>query len=384
MDLLGQSDIFIYDMSFIKNLNISLISIISYCLKVNITGVPFDLKNYYMNFNNINIPLLCVSELSPSVYNICLLITEFITKYTNMKKKFIGIIFLEENLFDSILNKEFFPFIKNKIIKNISNNYDLMPFTDNNESMAPSNQTLINYGISILSIENFFYNILKNPLTQKELTKSSIENIEFYLQQFAEEKKNYFDNLLKVKIESHFFKFFDNQSGLYSKNSSYGDVSKFTGPDKGFLSFFLLLKNVTKMIKFKLKNIKDKIIYANFIEYFIMDSIYNNFLKTLNCLKNLNEVYETEFNLGEAGTNGMEHIIYGIYFVYFCLKYILNLDNSGKYLNITRNFIDQITSEWSQMKNMPCDKIIQNKPNYEKNVQQYISASKDQLSQGCQ
>ena len=384
MDLLGQSAKFIYDMYFIKNLNISLISIISYCLKVNITGVPFDLKNYYMAFNNVNIPLLCVSELSPSVYNICLLLTEFITKYTNMKKAFIGIIFLEENLFDSILNKEFFPFIKNKIIKNISNNYDLMPFTDNNESMAPSNQTLINYGISILSIENFFYNILKNPLTQKELARSSLENIEFFLQQFAEEKKNYFDNLLKVKIESHFFKFFDNQSGPYSKNSSYGDVSKFTGPDKGFLSFFLLLKNVTKMIKFKLKNIKDKNMYVSFIEYFIMDSIYNNFLKTINCLKNLNEVYETEFNLGEAGSNGMEHIIYGIYFVYFCLKYILNLDNSGKYLNITRNVIDQITSEWSQMKNVPCDKIIQNKPNYEKNVQQYISASKEQLGKGYQ
>ena len=188
MDSLGQSAKFIYDMYFIKNLNISLISIISYCLKVNITGVPFDLKNYIIKFNNLNLPLLCVSELSPSVYNISILITEFITKYTRMKKKFIGIIFLEENLFDSILNKEFFPFIKNKIIKNISNNYDLMPFTDNNESMAPSNQTLINYGITILSIENFFMNILNNPLTKKELSTSTLENVEFFLQQFNEEK----------------------------------------------------------------------------------------------------------------------------------------------------------------------------------------------------
>jgi len=81
-------------------------------------------------------------------------------------------------------NKEFFPFLKNKIIKNISNNYDLMPFTDNNESMAPSNQTLINYGITILSIEKFFISILKNPLTQRELNKSTLENIEFFLQQF--------------------------------------------------------------------------------------------------------------------------------------------------------------------------------------------------------
>jgi hypothetical protein len=190
MDLIGQSAKFIYDMYFIKNLNISLFSIISYCLKVNITGVPFDLKNYNINFNNNIIPLLCVSELSPSVYNISILITEFITKYTSMKKKFIGIVFLEENLFDTLLNKEFFPFIKNKITKNIRNNYDLMPFTDNNESMAPSNQALINYGITILSIENFFNKILKNALTQKELNKSTLENIEFFLQQFNEEKKN--------------------------------------------------------------------------------------------------------------------------------------------------------------------------------------------------
>ena len=384
MDSLGQSAKFIYDMYFIKNLNISLISIISYCLKVNITGVSFDLKNYYINFNNNNIPLLCVSELSPSVYNICILITEFITKYTNMKNKFIGIIFLEENLFDSILNKEFFPFIKNKIVKNISNNYDLMPFTNNNESMAPSNQTLINYGISILSIENFFFHVLKNPLTQKGLSRSTIENIEFFLQQLGEEKKNYFENLLKIKIESHFYKFFDNQKGPYANNISYGDVSKFTGPDKGFLSFFQLSKNVTKMVKNKTKNIKDKNISIIFVEYFIMESIYNTFLKTIKTAKYLNEVYETDFNFKSIGTNGVEHIIYGIYFVYFCLKIVLNLDYCDKFLNVTRDFIEQLIGDWSKIKNMPCDKFIQNLQTYEKNVIQFISASKNQLGQGYQ
>lgn len=382
MDSLGQSAKYIYDMFFIKNLNISLVSIISYCLKVNITGVPFDLKNYIINFNNVNFPLFCVAELSPSVYNIAILITEFITKYTKMKKMFIGIIFLEENLFDTILNKEFLSFIKDKIIKNISNNYDLMPFTDNNESMAPSNQTLINYGITILSIENFFINILNNKLTKNELNSSSLSNIEFFLQQFREEKKNYFDNLLKVKIESHFFKFFDAQKGPYSKNSSYCDISKFTGPDKGFFSFFLLLKNVAKMVKFKTKNNKDMNSWTYFVEYFIMESIYNNFLKVIYCLKKLNEVYETEINLGQIGTNGLEHIIYGIYFVYFSLKIILNLDNNGKFLNATRNFIDKIASEWSQIRSMPCDIFIQNKSNFEKNIQQYISSNRAQLGQG--
>ena len=383
MDSLSLSAKFIYDMYFIKNLNISLVSIINYCLKVNITGVPFELKNYNINFNSNVMPLLCVSELSPSVYNISLLMAEFINKYSKMKNKFIGIIFLEENLFDFILNKEFFPFIKNKIVKNISNNYDLMPFTDNNESMAPSNQTLINYGITILSLEIFFKKIINNPLTKKELNKTTIESIEFFILQFDEEKKNYFENLLKVKTESHFFKFIENQSAIYSKNiSNMNEVSKFTGPDRGFLSFFQLMKNIAKMVKLKTNNNKENNNY--FIEYFIIDSIYNNFLKVMKCLKNLNEVYETDFNLGKIGTNGLEHIIYGIYYVYFCVKIILGLDKNDKYLNYTRNFLDEFISEWSQTRNIPCDFFIHNKINYEKNVQQYINNNKSQLAKGYQ
>ena len=381
MDSLSLSAKFIYDMYFIKNLNISLVSIINYCLKVNITGVPFELKNYNINFNSNIMPLLCVSELSPSVYNISLLMAEFINKYSKMKNKFIGIIFLEENLFDFILNKEFFPFIKNKIVKNISNNYDLMPFTDNNESMAPSNQTLINYGITILSLEIFFKKIINNPLTKKELNKTTIESIEFFILQFDEEKKNYFENLLKVKTESHFFKFIENQSAIYSKNIlNMNEVSKFTGPDRGFLSFFQLMKNIAKMVKLKTNNNKENNNY--FIEYFIIDSIYNNFLKVMKCLKNLNEVYETDFNLGKIGTNGLEHIIYGIYYVYFCVKIILGLDKNDKYLNYTRNFLDEFISEWSQTRNIPCDFFIHNKINYEKNVQQYINNNKSQLAKG--
>ena len=104
----------------------------------------------------------------------------------------------------------------------------------------------------------------------------------------------------------------------------------------------------------------------------------------MKCLRNLNEVYESEFHLGKVGTTGIEHIIYGIYFVYFSLKIVLNLDNNGRYLNATRNFIDGFVNEWGQIRDMPCDIFIQNKTNYERNVQQYISLSKNQLSQGIQ
>ena len=136
------------------------------------------------------------------------------------------------------------------------------------------------------------------------------------------------------------------------------------------------------MVKSKTKNNKESNNY--FLEYFIMESIYNNFLNVIRCLKNMNELYETEFNLSKFGTNGLEHVIYGIYFVYFSLKNILGLDKNDGYLNITRNFIDELLSEWSQKRNMSCDFFIQNKFIYEKNVLQYINNSRGQLSVGYQ
>ena len=46
----------------------------------------------------------------------------------------------------------------------MNQNYDVKTFTEN-QDLAPSNQFLINYGISILSIENifdFFFDQLEN------------------------------------------------------------------------------------------------------------------------------------------------------------------------------------------------------------------------------
>jgi hypothetical protein len=132
------------------------------------------------------------------------------------------------------------------------------------------------------------------------------------------------------------------------------------------------------MIKNKTKNDT----WNYYVEYFIMESIYNNYLKVIHCLNNLNEVYETDFNLSQMGTVGLEKIICGLYFVYFCLKIILNLDSTNKFLNITKKSIDELVGEWSQVRNIPCDKFINNKNIYEKSIQQYILTSKNQLSQG--
>ena len=88
------------------------------------------------------------------------------------------------------------------------------------------------------------------------------------------------------------------------------------------------------MIKFKTKNNKDNNSWIYFVEFFIMDSIYNNFLKVMNCLRNLNEVYESEFHLGKVGTTGMEHIIYGIYFVYFELIYFSSKNSDSISKNV--------------------------------------------------
>ena len=55
----------------------------------------------------------------------------------------------------------------------------------------------------------------------------------------------------------------------FLSSNNMNEVSKFTGPDRGFLSFFQLMKNIAKMVKLKTNNNKENNNY--FIEYFIID-----------------------------------------------------------------------------------------------------------------
>ena len=376
LDEQGNSSKFIYDQYFINNLKITLESIVNFCMKNEIIGVSFDLKKYEINFNNKKIILHSVAELGISIFNISMIIIEFLTKFITIKKKFIGIVFLEEFLFENILLKDFLDFIKSKIDKNISNNYDVKPFGDTNESIASSNQILINYGITIISIEKLFKFFSNEIEINNEINQTSKQSFLYLIKQINEEKINYFSNLLKVKIESHFYKFFDSQKDLLMKNSN----ENYDKIERAFLIFIYLIKNLTKMLKNRI--VDENEIKNEIINYFILDSQYVNFLNIIGNIKNLNEFYDTEFNLSQIGSIGIEIIINGIWFVYFCVINLLNLKNENKFKNVTVNFIEDILKSWSELKNVSIDKFLKNMNFYQSNIFNYINANKNEIFKG--
>ena len=376
LDEQGNSSKFIYDQYFINNLKITLESIVNFCMKNEIVGVSFDLKKYEINFNNKKIIFHCVFELGSSIFNISMILIEFLTKFITIKKKFIGIVFLEEFLFENILLKDFLDFIKTKIEKNISNNYDVKPFGDTNESIASSNQILINYGITIISIEKLFKFFLKEIENNNEINQTSKKSFLYLIKQINEEKISYFSNLLKVKIESHFYKFFDSQKDLLTKNSNENNNKI----ERAFLIFIYLIKNLTKMLKNRINDENE--IKNEIINFFIFDSQYVNFLNIIGNIKNLNEFYDTDFNLSQIGSNGIEIIINGIWFVYYCCLNLLNLNNEKKFKNVTENFIEEILKNWSEIKNVSIDKYLKNNNSYQSNIINYINENKNEIFKG--
>jgi hypothetical protein len=280
LDIKGQSAKFIFDLHFINNIKISLEAINNTCMKTD--GVDFDLKEYEIKYNEIVIKINCVSEIGNAVSNIAQLISDFIIEFINNKHKFIGIIFIEEFFFENILLKEFLNFIKSKITKNMSNNYEVKTFYDNQESLATANQILINYGISILSIETLFDFYYKEMSENKFVSSNSIEAMKCIKSHLSETKIIYFGSLFKIKIENHFFKFWDSTKMLLSKDLS----EDFKEPDRAFLVYYYLIKNLTKTIKARTSN-------QTYVEYFIIDNQFVNFLKIMDSLKIFDRLYDT-------------------------------------------------------------------------------------------
>ena len=376
LDEQGNSSKFIYDQYFINNLKITLESIVNFCMKNEIVGVSFDLKKYEINFNGKKIIFHCVFELGISIFNISMILIEFLTKFITIKKKFIGIVFLEEFLFENILLKDFLDFIKTKIEKNISNNYDVKPFGDTNESIASSNQILINYGITIIYIEKLFKFFSKEIENNNEINQTSKKSFLYLIKQINEEKIHYFSNLLKVKIESHFYKFFDSQKDLLIKNSN----EKFNKIERAFLIFIYLIKNLTKMLKNRINDENE--IKNEIINFFIFDSQFVNFLNIIGNIKNLNEFYDTDFNLSQIGSVGIEIIINGIWFVYYCCLKLLNLNSENKFKNVAENFVEDILKNWGEIKNVSIDKYLKNNNNYQSNIINYINENQNEIFKG--
>lgn len=381
LDTQGQSGKFIYDMYFINNLKITLEAIVNSAMKIDPNKVPFDLKRYEIVYNNKKVILNSVSELGSAIYNVFMIASEFLEKFIFLKSNFIGVVFIEEFFFENILAKEFLSYIKGKIEKNMSNNYDVKPFGDNNESMASSNQILINYGITILSIEkiiSFYINsIRENTAIDIMINAASKESLVYMKKQIEEEKQNYFSNLLKVKIESHFYRFFESQKETLSNDIA----EQFKEPDRVFVVFFQLIKNIAKVVKARIVN-EDEASINEYVKYFILDSQYINFLNIIRTVKCLNEVYDTEFNLKKMGIKGMDVVLYGITYVYFAISKILKFDDDKMFRRITEEFFDEFCKDWGKCRNMSTIRFEQNKALYFDTSEKYVNENKVELLKG--
>lgn len=365
----GSSGKYIFDLYFINNIKISLEGIINFCMKTD--GVSFDLKEYEIKHSEKIVKINCVSELGNAVSNVSQIISDFINEFINNKQKFIGIIFIEEYFFENILSKEFLNFMRNKITKSMTNNYDVKSFTDNQESMATTNQILINYGITILSIENLFDFFLNEMLNNNLVSLNSIESIRQIKSQIHESKTDYFSKLFKIKIESHFFRFFDSNKMVLTSDLT----EEFKEPDRVFLVYYQVIKNLAKSVKVRINDIK-------FLYFFIVENQYVNFLKIIDSVRQLDKLYDTEFNFCKIGIFGLEVIIHGILFIYYCIQKVLGLDEEGKFKVITEKFIDELVLEFGKIRNINVDRFIKNKHVYHENALKYIIENRIELLKG--
>lgn len=370
-DKKGVSPKYIFDIFFINNIKISLEALINYCMKVE--GNSYELKEYSVTYKSQKIRLLCVSEIGNATFNVFQIVSEFITEFLEDKKNFIDLIFIEEYFFESILSRDFTTFIKNKISKNISSNLEVKAFFENSENMAIPNQILINYGISILSIENlleFFFSIMAQ---EKQISYLSRESLKVMKDKINESKITFFSNLFKTKLENHFY------NGLEMNKDKYKDdiiSSEFKKPENIFYSYFFFLKSLAKTIRLRTNN------DMKMVKYFVLDTLYVNFLKIIENIRDLDKIYDTELNFFKLGVNGLELIIYGIYFIYLAIQKIFLFDEENKFKNITEEFIDEFINEFGKTRNIIVEKFKKNKQMYQDNILKFIIENRIELVKG--
>jgi hypothetical protein len=370
-DLKGTSAKYIYDLHFINNIKISLESINNNCMKGEKDAVEFDLREYEIKYNDKALKLNCVAEMGKSVSNIAQLVSDFVGEFLSSKQKFIGVTIIEEYFFDNILLKEFLGFIRTKITKSINSNYEVKPFFDNQESMATANQILINYGISILSIESLFDQLYRDMMVNQAVSANSVDAMRTIKTNISEFKSLYFGNLLKVKLETHFFKFFDQMKMLLSKDLS----EEFKEPDRAFVTYFTLMKSLAKTIKTRTNE-------NSYVKFFILDNQFFNFLKIIESLKILDRVYDTEFNFNKLGIFGLETIVNGIIFIYLAVTKILGFDDEGKHRSMVEDYIEKFITEFGKARNISPERFLKNKQGYFDQVNRYINENKLDLLKG--
>jgi hypothetical protein len=369
-DKKGISSKYQFDTFFISNIKISLEALVNSCMKFQ--GNSFDLKEYTVMKKNIKINFYCVSEIGNATFNIFQILSEFIEDFLNNEKHKIDLVFLEEYFFQSILYRDFTNFLKNKISKNMANNFEVKTFFENQENLAIPNQILINYGISILSIEDLLDIFLKEINKENIITSDSKGCIKSIKEKLNESKNIYFNNLFKPKLENHFYQGFENNKEKFKDDNS----KEFKKPEGIFYSYFFFLKSLAKTVRQRTNN------NTRIIRYFVLESLFLNFLKMIESIKELNSIYDTDLNLSKLGINGLEIIIYGVYFVYFGINKIFGFDEEGKYKKLTEDFLQEIIRQYSEKRNLQVDKFIKNKQIYQDNILKFIIENRVELIKG--
>jgi hypothetical protein len=261
--------------------------------------------------------------------------------------------------------------MKNKITKNMSSNFEVKAFSDSQDSLATSNQILINYGISILSIETLFDFFCKEMSNNQLVELTSIESIKNMKIQINDIKSNYFTNLFKHKIENHFFRYFDSEKNELGKDIA-GEISK---PDQAFSVFFMVVKNLAKSVRLRVNEPK-------FIFYFVLENQFINFLRIIESLKDLDKLSYSEFNFNKLGVNGLEIIIFGILFVYNAIQKILGLDEEGTFKDMVDKYIDNFISDFGKARNINTERFYKNKQLTVDKVIKYIMENRIELLKG--
>ena len=150
---------------------------------------------------------------------------------------------------------------------------------------------------------------------------------------------------------------------------------EFKEPDRAFIVLFNVIKNLAKNIRVKMEDQK-------ILKYFVLDNQFINFLKIVDSLKDLDKLYDTDFNFSKLGIFGLEILIHGILFVYCSINKILGFDDEGKFKILVDEFIDDLIYEFGVIRKINTDRFYRNKQFYFENVIKYISENRIELLKG--
>ena len=132
------------------------------------------------------------------------------------------------------------------------------------------------------------------------------------------------------------------------------------------------------------KSVKLRTTENHYIQFFVLDNQFINFLKIITSLKELDKLYDSDsdFNINKIGIYGLELTIHGIYFIYFAIQKILGFDEENRFKEVVDNFIEKLILDFGKNRNISIDRILKNKQIYIDNVMKFITDNRIDLLKG--